>query len=70
MTKVAFAQNGFVDFYPHSDLLEPCTCAECCMDEAHGYVPSCGVCGKPLRNYGLCTDCVNTSAGEQYKLTH
>ncbi len=64
--KIQFVENGYFDIYPHTDFEGPCTCSECCMDIPNGYVPSCGVCNKPLRMHGLCTDCVKTDAGKVY----
>jgi len=63
---IKFLKNGYYDKYPHSDFEHSCTCAECCMDEENGYIPRCGVCEKPLRAYGLCTECINTPEGKEY----
>jgi hypothetical protein len=56
-----FMSNGYNDIYPHSDFEGPCTCAECCMDIQNGYYPTCGVCERPLRQHGLCKECVESS---------
>jgi hypothetical protein len=70
MANIVYAEQGYADIYPHSDFEGPCTCSECCRDEANGYYPTCAVCMKPLRAIGLCKECVETLAGKEYMIEH
>ena len=50
-------ENGYIDPYPHADLMGPCT-LPCCEPDAYGPGPNwtCG-CGALLMKPGLCVDC-------------
>jgi len=52
-----FAENGFVDPYPHRDFDGACT-GPCCFPEAYPKNPwSCEECKVSLREPGICKAC-------------
>lgn len=58
MAKVT--KNGWIDPYPHNDLLSPCT-GPCCIPEAYGPPPhwTCQIfsCLTLLNEAGICNPC-------------